>query len=95
MRLIGKERLQKFREKHSDARSQLDSWVAEVESADWKTPHDLKVRYPKASVLGKQQVIFDICWNKYRIWVKVAYQTGIVVIKAVGTHREYDKWKIE
>jgi mRNA interferase HigB len=95
MRLIGKERLQKFREKHSDARSQLDSWVAEVESADWKTPHDLKVRYPKSSVLGKQQVIFDICWNKYRIWVKVAYQTGIVVIKAVGTHKEYDKWKIE
>ena len=95
MRLTGKERLQKFREKHSDARSQLDSWIAEVESADWKTPHDLKVRYPKASVLGKQQVIFDICWNKYRIWVKVAYQTGIVVIKAVGTHKEYDKWKIE
>jgi mRNA interferase HigB len=95
MRLIGKERLQKFREKHSDARSQLDSWVAEVENADWKTPHDLKVRYPKASILEKRQAIFDICWNKYRIWVKVAYQTGIIVIKAVGTHKEYDNWKIE
>jgi mRNA interferase HigB len=95
MRLTGKERLHKFRGKHSDARSQLDSWVAEVENADWKTPNDLKVRYPKASILGTQEVIFDICWNKYRIWVKVAYQTGIVVIKAVGTHKEYEKWKIE
>ena len=92
--MIGKERLQKFREKHPDARSQLDSWIAEVESANWKMPHDLKVRYPKASILGKQQVIFDICWNKYRIWVEVAYQTGIVVIKAVGTHKEYDKWEV-
>jgi mRNA interferase HigB len=94
MRMIGKERLQKFREKHPDARSQLDSWIAEVESANWKKPNDLKVRYPKASILGKQQVIFDICWNKYRIWVEVAYQTGIVVIKAVGTHKEYDKWEV-
>ncbi len=95
MKLMGKERLQKFRDKYPDARSQVDSWAAEVENADWKTPHDLKARYPKASILGKQQAIFDICWNKYRIWVKIAYQTGIVLIRGIGTHKEYEKWEIE
>lgn len=95
MRLTGKERLHKLREKYPDARSQVESWVAEVESANWKTPIDIKARYPKASILGNQQVIFDFCWNKYRVWVTVAYQTGIVVIRAAGTHKEYDKWKIE
>lgn len=92
---MGKERLQKFKDEHPDARSQVDSWAAEVEDADWKKPHDLKARYPKASIPGKQQAIFDICWNKYRIWVKIAYQTGIVLIRAIGTHKEYEKWKIE
>jgi len=24
----------------------------------------------------------------------VAYRTGIVVVKKIGTHKEYDKWQI-
>lgn len=95
MRITGKELLHDFKEEHPDARSQVDSWEAEVEDAEWKTPHDLKGRYPKASLPGKQQAIFDICWNKYRIWVKIAYKMGIVLIKGIGTHKEYEKWKIE
>jgi mRNA interferase HigB len=94
MKLLGKSKLRDFMEKHAEARSQLESWEAEVEVTEWKTPLDLKSRYPKASVVGSQQVIFDICGNKYRLWVTVAYQTGIVLIKEVGTHNEYDRWKI-
>lgn len=95
MRLIGKEKLDDFKNGHPDARSQVESWEAEVQSAEWKTPHELKDRYPKASLPGKGQAIFDLCWNKYRLWVKVAYQTGIVFIKNIGTHKEYEKWDIE
>jgi mRNA interferase HigB len=94
MELIGKEILDAFRSKHSDARSQIDSWVAEVENCQWKTPHDVGRRF-KADFPGNQQVIFDICRNKYRLWVKVAYKTGIVIMKAIGTHKEYEKWEIE
>jgi len=79
---------------HADARSQLDSWEAEVEMVYWKTPLDVKQRFPKASVIGNQQVVFNICGNKYRLWVTVAYQTGIVMVKEIGTHKEYDGWKI-
>lgn len=94
MRLLGKPKLRKFRKRHADARSQLDSWEAEVETAEWKTPLDIKKRYPKASVIGHQQVVFDICGNNYRLWVTIAYQTGIVLIREIGTHKEYDDWKI-
>jgi mRNA interferase HigB len=94
MRLLGKPKLRKFMDNHADARSQLESWEVEVEAAEWKTPHDLKCRYPKASLPGNQQVIFDICRNKYRLWVTVAYRNGIVQVREIGTHKEYDRWKV-
>jgi mRNA interferase HigB len=95
MKLLGKPTLREFTDKHADARSQIESWEAEVEAAEWKTPFDLKQRYPKASLLGKQQVVFDISGNRYRLWVSVAYRTGIVVVKKIGTHKEYEKWQIK
>src|SRR5262249_36000473 len=95
MKLIGKPTLREFMKKRADARSQIESWEAEVEEAEWKTPLDLKQRYPKASLIGNQQVVFNICGNRYRLWVSVAYQAGIVVVKQVGTHKEYDGWKIK
>lgn len=94
MKLIGKQILQDFKERHADTRSQIESWEAEVEEAQWNTPNDLKQRYPKASFLKDRHVVFNICWNKYRLLAQIAYQNGIILIKKIGTHKEYDKWKI-
>ena len=94
MKLIGKPLLRDFVRKHADARSQIESWEAEVEGAQWGTPQELKCRYPNASILKGQQVIFNICVNKYRLWVDISYQNGIVIIKKVGSHKEYEKWDI-
>jgi len=92
MKLIGKKLLQDFKEKHADARSQIESWEAEAEETQWRTQHELKSRYPKASLIKNKQVVFDICRNKYRLLVQVNYKNGIVLIKKVGTHKEYDNW---
>jgi len=94
MKLIGKQPLRDFTGRHVDARSQVEAWEAEAEDAQWSTPHDLKGRYPKASILKNQNVIFDICGNRYRLWVKVNYKNQIILIKKVGTHKEYEKWHI-
>ncbi len=94
MQLIGKEILGTFKNEHSDAQSQIDSWISEVEAATWRVPQDVGKRF-KADFPGNNQIIFDICWNKYRIWVKVTYKSGIVIVKSVGTHKEYDKWKFK
>ena len=95
MKLLGKQLLRDFGEKHADARSKLESWETEVEAAEWKTPQDVRNRYPKATLPDGLQAIFDICRNKYRLWVQIAYKTGVVLVKKVGTHKEYDKWKIK
>lgn len=94
MKLIGKQILTNFKEQHTEARSQVESWAAEVEEAQWNTPVDLKQRYPNASILKDQHVVFNICWNKYRLLVQVGYKTKIVLVKKIGTHKEYDNWKI-
>jgi len=92
MKLLGKKLLYEFKTQYAEARAQIESWEAEVESSNWSTPHDLKRRYPKASLLKNQEVIFGFCWNKYRMLVQVNYKNGIVLIKKVGTHKEYDQW---
>jgi len=93
MKLLGKQLLHDFKEAHADARTRLESWESEVEDAEWKNPRDLKQRYPRASIIGNN-VIFDLCWNRYRLWALIAYKTATILIKRIGTHKEYDKWNI-
>jgi mRNA interferase HigB len=41
--------------------------------------------------VGDNRVIFDVGGNKYRLVVHVAYPFKRVLIKFVGTHKEYDR----
>ncbi|NKE72980.1 type II toxin-antitoxin system HigB family toxin [Candidatus Manganitrophus noduliformans] len=93
MKVIGRTKLEDFKKGYPDACSQIDSWVAEAQEAEWKTPRDIKQRYASASFLKENHVIFNIKGNKYRLNVKVDYENKIVLIKNVGTHNEYMKWK--
>ena len=94
MKLIGKEILYDFKQKHVDSISQIDSWIAEIEIAQWNSPHDLKQRYSRASLLGDQKVIFDICGNRYRLFIIISYKNQVVLVKKIGTHEEYNKWNL-
>ncbi len=94
MKLLGKTILYDFARRHSDVKPSIESWGAEVEEAQWDTPHQLKSRYPKASLLGGQKVVFDFCWNKYRLLTLVNYKNKIVLIEKIGAHKDYDKWNL-
>lgn len=92
MRVIGKETLEDFKRRHANARSQVDAWLAEVEGAQWNSPNDIKTRFASASFLPNNRVVFNLKGNSYRLDVKVAYNTKVVLIKRIGTHAEYDTW---
>jgi mRNA interferase HigB len=92
MRLLGKNHLVTFAARHSDTRSALAVWEREVEDATWTSTSDLKGRYPQASFVGGENVIFDIRGGNYRLHARVNFTTGIVIVVRVGTHSEYDKW---
>jgi mRNA interferase HigB len=91
MNVISKKRLLGYIKKHSDAKSQLLAWFGEAKRAQWNNPQHIKSRYPSASFLPKNDVVFNVKGNKYRLVVNIRYESQIVFIKWFGTHSEYDK----
>ncbi|MBN1458440.1 MAG: type II toxin-antitoxin system HigB family toxin [Armatimonadetes bacterium] len=95
MRVVGTPELVRFRRKHADARSQIDTWLAEAENASWRTTQDIKARYSSASFLSDRRVIFNLKGNAYRLLVRVSYKNQVVRVLRIGTHAEYDSWELE
>jgi mRNA interferase HigB len=61
-----------------------------VRKARWKSTGDVKRFHGTASVLSAERIVFNIKGNDYRLVVSVDFEKGIVWIKWLGTHREYD-----
>ena len=91
MRIIAKKTLRDFWEKHNDCEEQLKSWYHETERANWQTPKDVKNDHASASILIENRAVFNIKGNRYRLIVKINYDYGILWIRFIGTHSEYDK----
>lgn len=91
MRVIAKRTLKEFWDKHKDCEHQLKTWYHEADKANWNTPSEIKREYPNASFLAENRVCFNIKGHHYRLIVKVNYDFGIVWIRFIGTHKEYDK----
>ena len=90
MRVIAKKVLREFWEKYADSEQQLKTWYKEASNAEWNSPNDIKEEYVKASILGYNRVVFNICGNKYRLIVKISYKRKWVFIRFIGTHKEYE-----
>ena len=95
MNISGRNELHNFKNKNPDATGALDSWEVLVQEENWSTPYDVVKRFPKATVVGGINLIFNICGNRYRLWVLVSFKNKNLIIKKIGTHKEYDKWNIK
>ncbi|MBW1858149.1 MAG: type II toxin-antitoxin system HigB family toxin [Deltaproteobacteria bacterium] len=93
MHIIKRKTLVEFFEKQGfqDAKGSLEAWFYEAKHAQWASPADVKVQYGSASILKGNRVVFNIAGNKYRLVVKINYDTKTVFVRFIGTHREYDK----
>jgi mRNA interferase HigB len=91
MNVISLKKIKEFVKKYADSKAPLLSWYHEASSAHWKNPQDIKNRYPSASFLEGNIVIFNIKGNRYRLVTKISYTYKTVLIKWIGTHTEYDK----
>ena len=91
MKLVGRHLLTAFMKQHADVRGPLRAWVAEVEQAALTGPVDIKTKYPSASFLSDNEVIFNIKGNKYRLVVAINYPYRVCYVRFVGTHQAYDR----
>lgn len=90
MRVIAISTLRDFWEKHPQAETPLRAWFADASRAEWKTPRDIKAAHRNTSFLGSNRVVFNIKGNDYRLIVVVHYNRGMMYVRFVGTHTEYD-----
>lgn len=95
MRIIALSTLRSFWDKYPDAQTPLRAWYALASRADWETPADIKEAYRSASFTANNRVVFNIKGHDYRLVVLVKYDRGLIFVRFIGTHRQYDKIDVE
>jgi mRNA interferase HigB len=96
MRVIARRTLREYLDRLEGAhdypalKAALDAWFDEVRKADWTSTADVRRRYVTASIVSADRIVFNIKGNAHRLIVAVDFQKGIVWIKWVGTHADYD-----
>ena len=91
MRIIALGMLRDFWRRHPDTEVPLRAWYAISRRAVWRRPAEIKAHYRSASFTANNRVIFNIKGNDYRLVVAVHYNRGLMFVRFVGTHGEYDR----
>ncbi len=95
MRIIALSTLRAFWERNPDAEMPLRAWYAMASRVVWKTPAEIKAAYRNASFTAKNRVVFNIKGTDYRLVTAVRYDRGLMFVRFIGTHRQYDKIDVE
>lgn len=91
MHVISRKRLVEFWTANPETKKALSAWLGIAEAAEWKGPVDVKNIDPKASIVANNRVVFDILGGRYRLVAALRYSSGVVYIRFLGTHSEYDR----
>ena len=94
MKIIGREILDKMKRKYPDTVNSISSFINELKSAKWRSPHDIKSRFSSADNLGKRCYVFNIKGNNYRVVIKFNFIKQIARIRWAGLHKDYEKINI-
>ncbi|WP_339074758.1 type II toxin-antitoxin system HigB family toxin [Teredinibacter turnerae] len=98
MRIIALSTLKAFWEEHPDylgAKEPTLAWYRHTLHAGWNSPAEVKQEFGNASILKDGRVVFNIAGNKYRLVVWINYAYGVVYIRFIGTHVQYDKIDVQ
>lgn len=94
LKVISNSALRAFASSYPLAASALQGWRRVIEKNRFANWAELKAAFNSVDKVG-DLVVFDLGGNKFRLICYVRFDRQIVYIKAVLTHREYDKgaWK--
>ena len=90
MRLIARNVLLAYAETHPETAVPLDRWYRLVKAASWRSMDDIRRTVPKAKVLNRDRVRFEVAGGNYRLIASFDFRRQIAFIKFLGTHAEYD-----
>ncbi|MBI5175422.1 MAG: type II toxin-antitoxin system HigB family toxin [Candidatus Melainabacteria bacterium] len=92
MEIINENELHSFAKNHSNARRPLANWIDVTKAAAWKSFAEIRETFRSADYV-KEQVVFNIGGNNYRLICSVDYSLQRVYVLEVMTHAEYDRWE--
>jgi mRNA interferase HigB len=92
MRIVARSTLMAFGRSHADAKTPLEDWFRVCRKAAWTGPADAKTAFgTRVDILPRNRAVFDLGGNKYRLVTVILYRSGIMYVRFIGTHAEYDK----
>lgn len=91
MRIIAQSSIAAFVEKHPEARSSLNFWAKVTKGSHWANMAEIQAAFPKAKVLNRERVRFEVAGGNYRLIVAFRFSSQIAFVKFLGTHAEYDR----
>lgn len=96
MRIVARSTLRMFWQRHPQAEMPLRAWFALARQATWTGPADVKRNFgANVDFRPRNRLIFDIAGNKYRLVVVALYRSGMLYVRFVGTHAEYDRIDVD
>lgn len=91
MRIIAQSSLQAFWETHPESETALRLWLEVARKAEWRSMSEVQSRWSKAKVLNGERARFEISGGDYRMICAFQFRAGIVWVKFLGTHAQYDR----
>ena len=91
MRIIAERTIREYYEKNPQYKTALEDWVSTVKKAQWRCFADIKTSFNSVDYVENQHYVFNIKGNDYRIVVAIKFTPQFVLIRFIGTHKEYDK----
>lgn len=92
MRVISNSALVSFAERHTEAGEPLQAWRRVITANDFGSFAGLKTVFNSVDKVG-QYFVFNVGGNKYRLITAIHFSTGMVFVRHVMTHKEYDRWR--
>ena len=88
--MISKRCLKQEANKHPETMAALENLYRIARKAAWQGLHQVREQFPSADQVGSV-LIFNILGGRYRLITRVSYSSQTLFVKALLTHREYDR----
>lgn len=69
----------------------MQLWFRLANKAKWDSFADVRRTFGSVDIVADNRLIFDIGGDKFRLVVHASFEFKALLIKFVGTHKEYDK----
>jgi mRNA interferase HigB len=90
MRVVARNVLVVFWDQHPEMKVSLDRWYWVTKAAHWISMDEVQAAAPKAKVLSRERVRFEVAGGNYRLVVAFDFRRQIAFVKFIGTHAQYD-----